>query len=168
MKSLASLFIIFLSLSNSPLFADTEISEDKRNLIDTLLQQTGHSASEVSHQIITNYLQQITSVIKQSEPELGQETLKEIAATVSTAVQQQVVEEAKYTTMIYPLYDQHFTQQELRKIVTFNQTDFGKKLLDVMPLVFSQQQYVLDELSLDLAPEVNKHILETINKAKQK
>ncbi len=74
MKLLATLIIIVLSLSISPLFADTEISEDKRKLIDTLLQQTGHSANEVSHQIITSYLQQITSVIKQSVPELGKET----------------------------------------------------------------------------------------------
>ncbi len=168
MKLLATLIIIVLSLSISPLFANTEISEGKRKLIETLLQQTGHSANEVSHQIITSYLQQITSVIKQSEPELGKETLKEIAATVSKSVQQQVVEEAKYTTLIYPIYDRHFTEQELQKIIEFNDSEFGKKLLNVMPLIFSQQQYVLDELSLDLAPEVNKHILETINKAKQK
>jgi hypothetical protein len=158
-----SLLMLFINSA----YADTDISDTKRQLIDTLLQQTGHSANEVSQQIITSYLQQITSVIKQSEPDLSQETLTEIAATVSTAVQQQVVEQAKYTTMIYPLYDQHFSEQELQKIIEFNDSEFGEKLLNVMPLVFSQQQYILDELSLDLAPEVNKRILETIKQAKQ-
>jgi len=162
-----TMLILLLSLSISPSFADTEISDDKQTLIDTLLKQIGHSADEISNQIITSYLQQITAVIKQSEPDISPETLQEIAITVSTAVQQQVVEQDKYKAMIYPIYDRHFTEQELQKIIEFNQTDFGKKLLNVVPLVFSQHQHVFSELSLDLAPEVNKRILETINQAKK-
>jgi uncharacterized protein len=167
MKPIMTMLILLLSLSISPSFADSEISDEKRTLIDTLLKQVGHSADEISNQIITSYLQQITAVIKQSEPDIGPETLQEIAITVSTAVQQQVVEQDKYKAMIYPIYDRHFTEQELQKIIEFNQTDFGKKLLNVVPLVFSQHQHVFSELSLDLAPEVNKRILETINQAKK-
>jgi len=161
------MLILLLSLSISPSFADTEISDEKQALIDTLLKQVGHSADEISNQIITSYLQQITAVIKQSEPDISPETLQEIAITVSTAVQQQVVEQDKYKAMIYPIYDRHFTEQELQKIIEFNQTDFGKKLLKVVPLVFSQHQHVFSELSLDLAPEVNKRISETIHQAKK-
>jgi uncharacterized protein len=167
MKPIMTMLILLLSLSISPSFANTEISDEKQTLIDTLLKQVGHSADEISNQIITSYLQQITAVIKQSEPDISPETLQEIAITVSTAVQQQVVEQDKYKAMIYPIYDRHFTEQELQKIIEFNQTDFGKKLLNVVPLVFSQHQHVFSELSLDLAPEVNKRILETINQAKK-
>lgn len=167
MKPLITMLILLLSLSISPSFSDTEISNEKRTLIDTLLKQVGHSADEISNQIITSYLQQITAVIKQSEPDISPETLQEIAITVSMAVQQLVVEQDKYKAMIYPIYDRHFTEQELQKIIEFNQTDFGKKLLNVVPLVFSQHQHVFSELSLDLAPEVNKRILETINQAKK-
>lgn len=167
MKPLMTMLILLLSLSISPSFADTEISDEKRTLIDTLLKQVGHSADEISNQIITSYLQQITAVIKQSEPDISPETLQEIAITVATAVQQQIVEQDKYKAMIYPIYDRYFTEQELQKIIEFNQTDFGKKLLNVVPLVFSQHQHVFSELSLDLAPEVNKRISETINQAKK-
>jgi uncharacterized protein len=165
MKPLITMLIILLSLSISPSFADAEISDEKRALIDTLLKQIGHSDDEISNQIITSYLQQITAVIKQSEPDISPETLQEIAITVSTAVQQQVVEQDKYKAMIYPIYDSQFSEQELQKIIEFNQTEFGKKLLNVVPLVFSQHKHVFSELSLDLAPEVNKRILETINQA---
>lgn len=167
MKPLMTMLILLLSLSISQSFADTEINDEKRSLIDTLLKQVGHSADEISNQIITSYLQQITAVIKQSEPDIGPETLQEIAITVATAVQQQIIEQDKYKAMIYPIYDRHFTEQELQKIIEFNQTDFGKKLLNVVPLVFSQHQHVFSELSLDLAPEVNKRISETINQAKK-
>jgi uncharacterized protein len=168
MKPLFTMLILLLSLSISPSYADAEISDEKQALIDTLLNQIGHSADEISNQIITSYLQQITSVIKQSEPDISPATQQEIAITVSTVVQQQLIEQDKYKAMIYPIYDRHFTEQELQKIIEFNQTAFGKKLLNVVPLVFSQHQHVFSELSLDLAPEVNKRILETINQAEKR
>ena len=167
MKSIITVLVILLSLSISPSFADAEISDDKRALIDTLLQQTGQSADEVSNQIITSYLQQITSVIKQSEPDISPSTLQEIAVMVSMTVKQQIVEQDMYKTMIYPTYDRHFTEQELQTIIEFNQTELGKKLLQAMPLINDQHQYIFGELSLDLAPEVNKRILETIKQAEK-
>ena len=167
MKSMITVLITLLSFSISPSFADTEISDEKRALIDNLLQQTGQSADEVSNQIITSYLHQITSVIKQSEPDTSPSTLQEIAIMVSMTVTQQVVEQDKYKTMIYPIYDRHFTEQELQTLIEFNQTKLGKKLLQVMPLINDQHQYIFSELSLDLAPEVNKRILETIKQAKK-
>jgi len=167
MKSLITVLIAVLSFSISPLFAGTEISDEKRALIDTLLQQTGQSADEVSNQIITSYLQQISSVIKSSEPEVSPSTLQEIAVMVSMTVQQQVVEQDKYEAMIYPIYDRHFTEKELQTVIEFNQTELGKKLLHAMPLINDQHQYIFGELSLDLAPEVNKRISETISQAKK-
>jgi len=44
MKPLMTMLILLLSLSISPSFADTEISDDKQTLIDTLLQQIVHSS----------------------------------------------------------------------------------------------------------------------------
>ncbi|MBL4638706.1 MAG: DUF2059 domain-containing protein [Proteobacteria bacterium] len=167
MKSMFIVFIAVLSFSISPLFADAEISDAKRSLIDNLLQQTGQSADEISNQIITSYIHQITSVIKQSEPDLHPSTLQEIAVMVAMTVKQQVVEQDKYKAMIYPIYDRHFAKQELQTIIEFNQTELGKKLLQAMPLINDQHQYIFGELSLDLAPEVNKRILETIKQAEK-
>jgi len=164
-KSVIIVLISVLTLAANPAFSDAEISDEKRSLIDNLLQQTGHSPDEVSNQIITSYIQQITSVIKQSEPDIRPSTLQEIAVMVSMTVKQQIVEQDKYKTMIYPIYDRHFTEKELQTIIEFNQTKLGKKLLQTMPLINDQHQYIFGELSLDLAPEVNKRILETISQA---
>ena len=165
MKSVIIILISVLTLAANPALADAEINDAKRSLIDNLLQQTGQSADEISNQIITSYIHQITSVIKQSEPDLPPSTLQEIAVMVAMTVKQQVVEQDKYKAMIYPIYDRHFTEQELQTIIDFNQTDLGKKLLQTMPLINDQHQYIFGELSLDLAPEVNKRILETISQA---
>lgn len=96
MKPLITMLILLLSLSISPSFADAEISDEKQALIDTLLKQIGHSDDEISNQIITSYLQQITSVIKQSEPDISPATQQEIAITVSMAVKQHIVEQELY------------------------------------------------------------------------
>jgi len=166
-KSVIIILISVLTLAANPALADAEISDEKRSLIDNLLQQTGQAADEISNQIITSYLHQITSIIKQSEPDIRPSTLQEIAVMVSMTVKQQVVEQDKYKAMIYPIYDRHFTEQELQTIIEFNQTELGKKLLHVMPLINDRHQYIFSELTLDLAPEVNKRILEIIKQAKK-
>jgi len=163
MKFIAGLFVTLLSFSTWSAFADSQVSQYKQELIATLLEQTSRAEQDIGQQLIVSYLQQITSVLKQSQPELSQVTLQQITAIVEIAVKQQIGEQDKFKNMVYPLYDQNFTVDELQSIIEFNQTKLGKKLLNTMPIINSHHQYVLDELSLDLAPEVNELVLDLIN-----
>jgi len=163
MKFVAGLFVTLLSFSSLPVVADSQVSQYKQGLISTLLEQTSRADQAISQQLIASYLQQITSVLKQSHPELSKATLQQITAIVETAVKQQIAEQDKFKNMVYPIYDQNFTVDELQKIIEFNQTTLGKKLLKTMPIINNHHQYILDELSLDLAPEVNELVLDLIN-----
>ncbi|OUR71986.1 hypothetical protein A9Q78_08220 [Methylophaga sp. 41_12_T18] len=163
MKLATRLFITLLSLSISSVFADSQISQYKQDLIATLLEQTSRAEQDISQQLIESYLQQITSVLQQSQPELSKAILQQITAIVETAVEQQIAEKDKFNNMVYPIYDQHFTVDELQNIIEFNKTELGKKLLKVMPIIHNQHRYTFDELSLDLAPEVNELVLEVIS-----
>jgi hypothetical protein len=156
----ALIFLFSLSLSNS--FASTHINNKKQLLIDTLLLQNNASSIHVSDRLSKSYLQQINAILKQSNPNLGQEKIDAIQRKVKQTIHQHLVVKQQFSTLISPIYDQNFSVVELTMMIEFNKTDFGKKLLRVMPLISNEAAYIYEELELDLAPEINEQVLDII------
>jgi len=162
MKTAWAVLIIFLNLAITPLFANENISQKKLALIKELLKQTHQSESDISQRLTDSYQKQISSILKQSHPNISSETLLNINHEVSASVKQQLIEQQQFIQRIIPIYDQAFSLEELQKIVAFNQTEFGEKLLSMMPVINNQHSDIYDELALDLAPEINARVLAII------
>ena len=60
--------------------------------------------------------------------------------------------------MLYPIYNKHFTEDELRKMIEINDTEFGKKLIRVMPLISQEGMLVGQEFGQKLGPKIQKRI----------
>ena len=164
-KIVTAVFIAFLGLYITPVLADKSISEQKLALIKTLLQQTHQSTNDVSEQLTDSYIKQISTLLKQSHPKISSETLQYINDEVSIGVEKQLTENQAFLKRVAPLYDESFTLEELETIIEFNQTPFGKKLLTLTPIINKQYKDIYEELSLDLAPDINARVLDIINES---
>jgi len=166
--SIIKILLALLSLSFliTPSFADDTISKQKLALIKVLLKQTHQSTQDISQQLTDSYQQQVTAILKQSHPDISSATMIKINKAIATGVKQQLIKPHSFFQRISPIYDSAFTQAELEKIIAFNKTELGKKLLKTMPLIDKQHRDVYEELALDLAPDINDRVLSIIELTK--
>lgn len=98
----------------------------------------------------------------------AQETLAAIAATgtqVTEEIQKIVVDEAlaefsanfggvDYLTDVYaPLYAQHLSEQNIRDILAFYQSEAGQKMIEVVPQISQTAMYTMQQNSLARIPD---------------
>jgi uncharacterized protein len=64
-----------------------------------------------------------------------------------------VTEEA-FVEMISPIYDKHYTHQEITELILFYQTPIGKKTIAVLPLISQESMAVGQEMGKRIALKI--------------
>ena len=113
--------------------------------IRTLLEMSG--SARVGIQVMTNMI----ASYKESYPEVPQafwdDFLKE--ARPETLVE-----------MIIPVYEKHYTQEEVQGLIAFYQSPLGKKVITTMPLIAQESYTIGTEWGKKLAEQVGKKLQE--------
>jgi hypothetical protein len=146
-------------------FAAGEISKDKKALIDTLLEQTGQSAIAVGKQFSNLYIQQMTMVLKKSKPDIDPKAFDIIKEEINAIIREEVVEKGALNKMLYPIYDKHFTNAELKKMIELNNTEFGRKMIRVMPLITQESMQAGQEFGKSLGPKIQQRLADRFREA---
>lgn len=65
-----------------------------------------------------------------------------------------------FANLLIPIYDKHFSHDDIKKLIQFYQSPIGKKLLDVTPMI-TQESYKIGEewgqqLAIDVLNELRK------------
>jgi hypothetical protein len=81
---------------------------------------------------------------------------------VSTIVHEKVIEQAEYLTRILPIYDALFTVAELEALIAFNQTPIGMKWRAANQQISQQTEMIIEELTLDMSPDINDRLLKLL------
>lgn len=148
MLLVSSLFLVQSIYAN-------EISDNKKKLIERMLEQSGQSAKQVSMMMA----QQMASVIKASVPE-DDKAQQIITEEVIKIVEKDFIERNSFFEPLYPIYDKYFTEEDLREIVRINDTPLGKKIIGVMPSIFQesmvQGQIIGQQFMLASMPKLQK------------
>jgi uncharacterized protein len=79
-----------------------------------------------ANKIVTQYLDQLTAIIKQSIPDVGDEYLDRFLAEID-------VDELLDITIT--IYDKHLNHDEIRELIKFYESPVGRKLIKVMPVI---------------------------------
>jgi uncharacterized protein len=157
MKKTISILILALFLSANCLAA-SEISKEKKALIDTLLKQTGQSAITMGKQFSNLFIQQMTMVLKNSKPDINPMAFDILQEEINAIINEEVVEKAALSEMMYPIYDKHFTKEELKKMIELNKTEFGQKMIRVMPLIAKESMEAGQQLGQSLGPKIQQRL----------
>jgi hypothetical protein len=124
MNSMKLIGVVALSLALlSPGPSQDEAAVKKQKTIRELLAQTG--AANLGKEVFA----QMGAVLEKSMPGEFKDFWKEFTADVK-------VEELE--DLIVPIYDKHFTQEELEGILEFNKTPLGQKIIRTMPDVMKE------------------------------
>lgn len=111
------------------------IDPAKRVLLDQLLQQTGQSAAAVGRQYADLFVREIGSLLRQSNPTLDPRVFEILRDEVGLAIEDEMSGNWTVMDAMYPVYDRHFSADDLRQLIAFNATPLGQKLLRVLPQV---------------------------------
>lgn len=158
MRKIILMTLFAYSLSASALAADT-ISAAKIKLIDTLLEQTGQTAQQMSKDFSSSFALQMNHMLQQSQPNINPQAFVIIEEESLALINEELVEKGEYKKMIYPIYHKNFTEAELQKMININNTELGKKMLKVLPTISTESMQTGKQFGLGLAPQLQKRIM---------
>ena len=135
MKTLLSLAGLALIVLASGALRAAETDPGKRVLIERLLQQTGQSGASVGKQYADLFVREIGTLLKQANPKVNPRVFDIMREEVGLAIEDELGGHGTFMDTMYPVYDRHFTADDLRQLIAFNATPLGQKLLRVLPQV---------------------------------
>jgi uncharacterized protein len=177
--------IFFICLLAEKSFAQQDISPEKKALIKELLIATEaeKNTSRVMDSMLSTLETQYPLIIKQIEESLSAGLTPaqrgKIKAEVpdftafSRTFRQRIQQRINFGEFIeqisYPLYDKHFTEAELKDLITFYKSPTGKKTLSVMPELLSDSVQKSGEILIPkLSILVQEIIEEEVTRMKNK
>ncbi len=116
MKVHLQIFLLLAVIAAAVPAQDNEKREDIRRLLE--LTGSAELGIDIMEQMIDNY--------KMSFPEVPSEFWDNFMKEVRPD---------DLINLIIPIYDRYFTHREIRGIIAFYETDTGKKLIRVLPLI---------------------------------
>jgi hypothetical protein len=183
----ALVLCVFLGFLSTAIAAESANSK-KKHLFEKFMQVTGAQKQHMQMiEIITEQLkmkfdanlQQLSRKLENATPE-QQDRFARIsegaADRVSTRIEESFSEEMPFPELIdkvyYPLYDKHFDESELRKIIDFYETPAGQKIATVMPSLMHETVSIFKRLygqkMQDLSRSIMKDELQRILAEMQK
>lgn len=158
MKKLLLMTVFAYSLSISAFAADT-VSVAKIKLIDTLLEQTGQTAQLMGKDFSSSFALQMNHMLQQTQPNINPKAFVIIEEESLALINEELVDKGEYNKMIYPIYHKNFTKAELQQMINFNNTELGKKMLKVLPVISTETMQARQQFGLGLAPKIQKRIM---------
>ncbi|MEP5764967.1 MAG: DUF2059 domain-containing protein [Halieaceae bacterium] len=137
---------------------ETETSA-KRALVERLLDQTGQSAATIGQQYADLFIQQLTMILKQGNPNIDPRAFNILQEEVRTVIQEEFVNNSRLSDVMYPIYTAHFSTEDLQQMIAFNETRLGKKLIKVMPLVTQESMVAGQEFGEMLGPMIQDRLV---------
>lgn len=138
MKLLTIITFLFLGSLNLNAQQST-IEEDIRQVMEL------SGAGKLGVQV----MEAMTAQFQQSMPEVPTEFWKEVMKEVNPD---------KMIELIIPIYKKHFTQEEIRQLVTFYQSPLGKKVTATLPAVTAESMKAGEEWGGEIAATVLKRL----------
>ncbi len=139
-----------------------EIDDAKVQLIDKLLVQTGQSSIAVGKQFSGVFIQRVTEILKESNPDMDPRAYDIIEEVITTTIDEEIVVNNTLAKIMYPIYSKHFTVDELKQMVALYDTDFGKKMISVMPMVTQEGMQAGQIIGQSLGPKIQARIDERL------
>lgn len=153
--------VVFLTIYSLTCFA----TDEKTQLTKEYAAQQAEIAVQASESYANLMAPQLGVILKQKNPKITQVEIDQILKDLSLILREQVYESGFYEEIFCSLYGRFFTLEELRSIVSFNNSPAGKKLLEVtVPLAIESEK-----LAATLIKQRLPMIIESLkNRAKEK
>ncbi|MFK7840117.1 MAG: DUF2059 domain-containing protein [Bdellovibrionales bacterium] len=131
------------------------IDEDKKQVIKELLDASG--TKKLASMMGEASSQNVLNVIKTQNPETPERVFTVIDEEVKKLFQEEF-DSGSFYNLIYPIYDEKFTTQELKEILAFYQTDVGKKVTKELPEITQKAMIAGQIWGQGLSPKIQSRV----------
>jgi uncharacterized protein len=157
---LAFTFVLSTScLAQAP--AD-DSNQQKQMDIKKLMELTG--TARIGVQLMEAIIQNMTQVLKQQHSEGSDKVLAVIKNELLSIFQDKLGAPGGLTDQMIPLYSKYFTSAEIKELLTFYQSDTGKKIIEVLPKVTAEAMIIGQKWGQGLGPEIMQRIQDALKK----
>ncbi|ODS24121.1 hypothetical protein AB835_05160 [Candidatus Endobugula sertula] len=132
-KKLLITLIYCISLNVIAAESIEKISQEKKQAIDEVLTITG--SLTVTDLMSNDIAQQMVDGLYHRQWSLQPEIITTIRDEIKQIMYDEFIANGLMKSIVYVIYDKHFSLQELQEIVIFYKTPTGKKLITVLPQV---------------------------------
>lgn len=141
--------------------ASAEIDAEKKAVINEFIEisNANKTASLMADEIVKMTIEQQ----RRSNPNVPDKFLK-VVEEETKATFEEAFQSGSFTEMLYPVYDKHFTTEELKDIITFYKTPTGAKTLLVMPAMMQESIKIGQEWTKLQIPTLQKNLQDRITK----
>ena len=123
---------------------------EKRAAIVRLMEVT--KAAEIGTQMGHLFAQQITQM-SGAETDEAVARCREITSTVIGEALPGLFDE------VIPIYEKHFTHEEILAITAFHESPIGKKSIEVMPQLMAESMQVAQRWTMEMMPRLQEKVL---------
>lgn len=133
--------------------APSKASAKKKKVENTAKQQDIHKLLVLSGSgdLGVQTMKQLTQIYSQMLPNVPQKFWEEFAKEVDA---NSLIE------LIVPIYDKHFTHEDVKGLIEFYQTPVGKKLIAVQPLLTQESQQAGEKWGMEIGQKVAERLKE--------
>ena len=152
------IFILIVLLSSTIVQAEP-VNSSKKVLIDKLLVQVGQSAVETGKLFTNAFIDQLIMSLKKAKPDIEPKAFDIVAEEVKQVIDEAISDRGELAEMMYPIYGNRFTENELKELVAFYDTPLGQKLIRVMPTITQEGMQAGQKLGQSLGPKIKQRVM---------
>lgn len=161
MRIAATVTLILALAASAASGADT-LTPAKRADIARLISMTG--GSNIAGQFAAIASKQFFTMLKASQPQIPDRAIAVMEREMNALFTEQIDAPGGLTEMVIPIYDRHFTHEELRGIIAFYETPAGRKAITVLPQVMQESMLAGQRWGQALGPEIERRVLQALRR----
>lgn len=156
MRKAAIIFnmILFLSVS---LAAAEDLTPEKGADIEKLIRITG--SMKIAEQVANVFSQQMTAAIKAARPDIPDRMFKILDDEVMKVINEQMVAKGGFLDTAIPIYSKYFTHKDIKGLLSFYETELGKKTIRVLPRVVQESMRAGQLWGQRIAPLIQERVI---------
>lgn len=136
------------------------IEEDKRALIDSMLELSG--GKQVVGYMAQVLTVQLVTVLQKKYGTLDQAVADIIMQEAQTIMYEEYVLSNRLNEIYYDIYDENFSTEELTEMVDFFSTPTGKRTLTTLPLISKRSQEMAQAHAKKIGPKAQDRIMKQL------
>ena len=130
---------------------------EKRSDIIKLLKISGTIG--IANKMAVYASNQIIDVWQKNKKELTPRAIEIIREQMSAVINEQVSDEQSFFSYFIPIYDKYYTHSEIKGLVSFYESELGRKTIKVMPSLMNECMVAGEKWGQSIAPIAVERII---------
>lgn len=154
--------LLLLAATSMP--AAAEVPEAKKQAIQQLVVMTG--ADQIGQMFGLTFIDMISQSLRAARPDIPERAYTIIREEVRAVMQDEFTVKQSFYELVYPIYDRHFSLEELHGMIDFYSTPLGRKTISVLPQLTQESMAAGQAWGQSLAPVIEARIVERLRAEK--